>query len=93
MMIEKLRGLDPVNNLQKTQKSANTEKVSDSDSVTLSSEAQKLSEIHLAIETAKAAPDIREEKVAEMIEKFKDPSYTDSVLDSLADKIMESFGI
>lgn len=93
MMIEKLRGLEPINNLQKTQKTTKPEKVEGSDSVTLSTEAQKLSEIHLAMEAAKAAPDVRQEKVAEMIEKFKDPAYTDSVLDSLADKIMESFGL
>ena len=70
-MIEKLGGIDPIKNLQNTQKPRRMEKVEVSDSVQVSPEAQKLEEV---------------------IKKFQDPSYIDSVLDQTTDKILDSLG-
>ncbi len=93
MMIEKLGAIEPLKNLRKTQKMKQVEKLDASDSINVSPEAQKMSEVYLAIETAKAAPDIREDKIAEVMKKFEDPKYMDSVLDLAADKIIDSLDI
>ncbi len=93
MMIEKLGTIEPLKNLRNTQKPRQVEMPDASDSINLSPEAQKMSEVYLAIETAKAAPDIREDKIAEVIKKFQDPKYMDSVLDLTADKIIDSLNI
>ncbi|AGT43326.1 flagellar biosynthesis anti-sigma factor FlgM [Treponema pedis] len=91
-MIEKLHGIDPIKNLQNTQKTQRAEKKESSDSISLSPEAQKLSEIYIAMEAVKAAPDVRQEKIAEIMKKFEDPAYMDKVLDATADKILDAFG-
>ncbi|UTC68533.1 flagellar biosynthesis anti-sigma factor FlgM [Treponema sp. OMZ 791] len=91
-MIEKLGGVDPIKNLQNTQKPRRMEKVGASDSIQVSPEAQKLSEIYFAMDAAKAAPDVRREKIEEVTRKFQDPSYIDRVLDQTADKILNSLG-
>jgi len=91
-MIEKLGGIDPIKNLQNTQKPRRMEKVEVSDSVQVSPEAQKLSEIYFAMDAVKAAPGIRREKIEEVARKLQDPSYIDSILDQTADKILDSLG-
>lgn len=91
-MIDKLHSIDPIKNLQNTQKTRKTERVEAEDSISLSPKAQKLSEIYFAMEAVKSAPNIRQEKVAEVTKKFEDPSYIEKVLDLTADKILDSFG-
>ncbi len=93
MMIEKLGAIEPLKNLRKAQKPRQVEQMNTSDSINLSPEAQKMSEVYLAMETAKAAPDIREDKIAEVMKKFQDPKYMDSVLDLAAEKIVNSLDI
>lgn len=93
MMIEKLNVTNPISNIQKTTKIEDFSSVNSSDSVTLSKEAEKLAELHFATEVVKATSDVRAEKVAEMKLKFADPNYINSVIDGLADKIMEAYGL
>ncbi len=93
MMIEKLGAIEPLKNLRNAQRVKQVEELDTADSINLSPEAQRMSEVYLAMETAKAAPDIREEKIAEVMKKFEDPNYMDSVLDLTADKIIDSIDI
>ncbi len=93
MIIDKLSAIEPLKNLRNTQKPRQVEKPDNADSISVSPEAQKMSEVYLAIETAKAAPDIREDKIAEVMKKFQDPNYMDSVLDLTADKIIDSLSV
>ncbi|MGP1438269.1 MAG: flagellar biosynthesis anti-sigma factor FlgM [Treponema sp.] len=93
MMIEKLNGANPVANIQKSLKIDDVSSYNTHDSVTVSKEAEKFAEVHFAMEAVKNASDIRLDKVQEMKAKLKDPSYFDNIINSLADKIMEAYGI
>lgn len=92
MTIEKLGGIEPFKNVQNTQQTQRTIRARTSDSINLSPVAQKSMEVHLAIEAAKAAPDVRREKIEEVSRKFEDPAYIDSVLGATADAILDNFG-
>lgn len=93
MMIEKLNVTNPVANVQKTAKKGDVSSLNSHDCVTLSKDAERFAEIHLAIKTAKMSSDVRADKVDEMRAKFADPSYIDSVMDGLADSIMDAYGL
>ena len=93
MMIEKLNGATPIANIQKSLIKDGTSFYNTHDSVTVSEEAVRLAEIHFATQAVKNASDIRLDKVEEMKAKLKDPSYFDSIVNSLADKVMEAYGI
>lgn len=93
MMIEKLNVTNPVASIQKTARKDDVSSLNNHDSVTLSKDAEHFAQVHLAMKVAKAASDVRPEKVAEMKAKFADSSYVDSVLGDLADKIMEAYGL
>ncbi|MGP1439141.1 MAG: flagellar biosynthesis anti-sigma factor FlgM [Treponema sp.] len=93
MMIEKLSGTNPVANIQRTLIKDEISSYNTHDSVTVSREAEKFAEVHFAMEAVKNASDIRLDKVEEMKAKLKEPSYIDGIVNSLADKIMEAYGI
>lgn len=92
MMVEKLGGIESLKNLQSTQKIQKSARSDSSDYINLSTEAQKMSEVYLAMEAVKAAPDVRREKVDEVTKKLQDPAYIDGILDQTADKILDAFG-
>ncbi len=94
MTIERLNGIEPVKNVQAIRQSHKTASLQKNDSIQVSQDAQTLAEVHFALEAVKNAPDIREDKVAEMTKKFADPSYmNDALLDSVADTILSSYGL
>lgn len=94
MMIDRLGGIDPLNNVQKTHKPQRVSGTTQSDSVNVSAEAKELSEVYFAMEAAGAAPDVRSDRVAEVMQKMKDPSYINkSVVDLVADRIMDVYGL
>ncbi len=95
MMIERLGGINPLQNVQRTQQVAKkTEVNSVEDTVVVSDEAKRLAEEYMLSEIAAQTPDIREDLVAQVKEKIKDPNYINSALiNSVADKFLESVGI
>ena len=93
MMIERLNGANPVASIQKSLIRDTGSSCNPCDSVTVSKEAEKFAEVYFAMEAVKNASDIRTDKVEEMKAKLKDPSYFDNIVNSLADKIMEAYGI
>jgi len=94
MKIDRMGSVDPLrkyNKTSKTQKNASAEK---GDSITLSAEAKSRAEMFKASEIAKSAPDVRMDRVEEVRQKLQDPSYIDDkVLGSVADSIMDLFGL
>lgn len=94
MTIDRLGGIDPLKNVSNTQKAHRVSGTAPSDSISLSSEAKELSEAYFAMEAAKAAPDVRADRVAAVMEKLKDPSYVnEAVVDMVADRLMDVFGV
>ena len=95
MMINKLGGINPLDNIKNTQKTSAKAAVSaSSDSINISAEAREMSEVYYMSEVAKETPDIREDLVAKIKAKINDPSYLNSaVIESTADKILDSFGL
>jgi negative regulator of flagellin synthesis FlgM len=94
MVIERLGGIDPLKNIQNTQKTSGKNASSTTpDSIAISDEAKEMSEIYFMNEVAAGTPDVRADRIAEVKEKIKDPQYLNpKTIASTADKIMESFG-
>lgn len=94
MMIDRLGGIDPLKNVQNTQKPGRVNGTAKSDSISVSAEAKELSEAYSAMEAANASPDVRADRVAEVMQKIKDPSYINkSVVDMVADRLMDVYGL
>ncbi len=94
MTVERIGPLDPTSNVKKTDKPAKTRTKSDVDSINVSQEARSKAEVFKALETAKIAPDVRVDRVAEVKRKLQDPSYpSEEVIEKAADEILKSFGV
>ena len=68
MMIDRLGGIDPLNNVQNTHKANKANKAAQPDSISVSAEAKELSEVYYAMEAAGSAPDVRSDRVAEVLQ-------------------------
>ena len=94
MTIDRLGPVDPLSNYKKVHKSSRTDTVSKGDSIQVSAEAQKSAEMLKAAETVRSAPDVRMDRIAEVKAKMENPDYiNDKGLNSVADSIMDSFGL
>lgn len=94
MTINRIGPTDPVNKSAKTNKVQKTQSQNNSDSIKVSKSAISKSELIKAASVAKNAPDIRADRVAEVKAKLEDPNYiNDKVINVVAEKIMEDFGL
>ncbi|MCR4952608.1 MAG: flagellar biosynthesis anti-sigma factor FlgM [Treponema sp.] len=95
MMIDKIGGVNPLNNVQNIRKTENAARVSeDFDSIHLSDEAVEKAEAYYMEKVAAETPDVRADRIAEVKEKIKDPSYlSNAVIQSAAEKFMTSVGL
>lgn len=94
-MIDRLGGLDPLQNLQQTKRVAN-KPVTNSleDTVSVSQEAKEMAEAYYLSEIAASTPDVRSDLVAQVKDKIKDPNYINSaVISSVADRFLDSIGL
>ena len=89
MMIEKLVGTTPINNVQNTKRTSNAAKSTfGEDSVSISKEALAKADEYYLNQVAAETPDVRADRVAEVKAKIQDPNYLNSaVIASAADKI------
>ena len=92
MTINRLGGLNPLNNVTSTQKATAKSSVApQTDTISISDEAREMAEVYFMSEVAKETPDVRTDLIEQIKEKIKDPNYLNSaVIESAADKIMES---
>jgi negative regulator of flagellin synthesis FlgM len=94
MSIERLGPLDPISTYNKNQKAHKVEPKPARDSISVSNEAKTKAELFKVSEEVRMSPEVREDRIAEIREKLKDPSYiNDKVLGDVADKLLDMFGI
>ncbi|THB63681.1 MAG: flagellar biosynthesis anti-sigma factor FlgM [Spirochaetaceae bacterium] len=94
MSIDRLGPVDPVAKFNKAQKAQRVDNKPQSDSVNFSDESRIQAEIYKISEEVRNQPDIRADRVAEVQRKLQDPEYiNDAVLATVADRIMDVFGI
>jgi negative regulator of flagellin synthesis FlgM len=94
MTVERIGPLDPASNVKKTEKPSRLRMKGEPDSINVSEEARSKSEVFKALETAKTAPDVRVDRVAEVKRKLQDPSYpSQEVIEKAAEEILKSFGV
>jgi negative regulator of flagellin synthesis FlgM len=94
MTVERIGPLDPTSNLKKAEKTSKPKAKSDVDSINVSEEARSKSEVLKTLETARTAPDVRADRVAEVKRKLQDPTYpSQEVIEKTADEILKSFGV
>ena len=94
MNINGLGHIDAVSKQNKAGKVAKPVSSEGKDSIKISSDAKAMAEIYNASETVKATPDVRMDRIEEVREKLKDPSYIDNVvIESVADSIIDLFGV
>ncbi len=94
MTIDRVGPMDPLQNLRKTDKNERVQRIDGADSISLSQEARSKSELYNAAEIAKSSPEVRADRVEEVKRKLQDPNYiSEKVIDELADRLMELFGL
>lgn len=95
MMIERLNGINPLDNVKGSQKAAPVSRgFSTEDSISISDEALEMAEMLKMDAIAKETPDVRADLVAQVKAKIADPNYLNAaVIESTADKILDSFGL
>lgn len=94
MSIERLGSVDPLSAYNRSQKTTRVQSSDQADSIAVSSEARKKAELFRLNEHVRNADDVRMDRVEEVRRKLQDPDYiNDQVIGSVADKIMESFGL
>ena len=72
MVINRLDGINPLQDMQNAQRLQNKNSVRDTaDSINLSDEARELAEAYYASKVAKETPDVRADKVAEIKERLR----------------------
>ena len=93
MIIDKIGGINPLSNVQGSQRvSARSSVFMGEDSIYVSREAQEMAEAYYLSEVAAETPDVRSDLVEQIKIKIQDPMYlSDAVIDSTVDKIMASF--
>jgi len=94
MTINSLSGVGSVKGLSAIEKSAQTVKLPQEDSITLSSEAKTMGEVCAISENLQAVPDIRMDRVEAVAQKIKTPDYINqTVLNDVAGKLAKMLGI
>ena len=94
MTINRIGSSEPINRINKNSTVQQPGKNKDNDSINLSKSALNKAELIKVVNIAKSSPDIRLDRVAEVKAKLEDPNYiNDTVISSVAEKIMDDFGL
>ncbi|HOX17154.1 MAG TPA: flagellar biosynthesis anti-sigma factor FlgM [Spirochaetales bacterium] len=90
MTIDRLNATDPIQNPKKPANVGRAKDVRSGDTIALSAEAREKAELFAGIEIAKAAPEVRADRVAELKAKLDDPRWIDqAVIEATADRILD----
>jgi len=91
MTIDRIGSIDPIQPGKKPGQTGRANVSREADSISISSEAQEMAELHRVQKLAAAAAEIRAERVAELREKINDPTYlNDTVLNATANRLINT---
>ncbi|MDR1175535.1 MAG: flagellar biosynthesis anti-sigma factor FlgM [Treponema sp.] len=91
MTIDRIGSIDPIQPGKKPNRSDSVKGSGNEDIISISPAALEKAELYRIKELAMAAPDIREERIAELREKINDPAYiNDRLIGETADRILEA---
>jgi negative regulator of flagellin synthesis FlgM len=94
MTVDRIGSIDPIQPGKKPGRNSQISPSEKADSIALSSEAIEKGDLYRAMELASSAPDVREDRIAELRQKINDPSYlNDTLIEATADRIMDLFGL
>lgn len=95
MMIDKISGVNPINNVQSSKRTNAAENVrSTPDSISVSDEAKAMADAYYLNKVSEETPDVRADLVEQIKQKIQDPNYlNDAVLSATADRIMTAYGL
>lgn len=93
MNVHRINPLDPLTKVSSVEKSKKPESVSRPESIKLSEQAREASILRMAADIAKAAPEVRMDKVEAARKNLAVPEYLHRVVEGTAEKVMESFGL
>ena len=92
MTIDRIGSPEPIQGGKRPGQTGRPAPVDRSDTIAISPEALERSELQRLMELVVAAPDLREDRIAELREKINDPSYINERIGATADRIMDVFG-
>ena len=95
MMIDKISGINPLNNLQNVERSnvAGSLKAG-ADEINVSDEAKELAEGYYLSQVASETPDVRQSLVEQIKLKIQDLNYlSPATIAATADRIMSAYGL
>ncbi len=94
MMIDKISGVNPINNIQSSKRLSQTGSVkAGSDEINVSDEAKALSDAYYLNKVAEETPDVRADLVEQVKLKIQDPNYlSEANIASAADRILSAYG-
>lgn len=95
MMIDKISGINPLNEVQSTKRTSSAENVKSSpDSIDVSDEAKAMSDAYYLDKVAEETPDVRQDLIDQIKQKIQDPNYlSEAVISDTADKLLTSYGL
>jgi negative regulator of flagellin synthesis FlgM len=94
MTINSINSIGSVNQVNQSGKTGEVQKLEKTDSISISAEAKQRADFLYAKGIVDAAPDLREDLVADLKVKINDPSYlNEKMLMAAADNIMAEFGL
>lgn len=95
MMIDKISGVSPINNIQGTKRTNSSAPVSSAvDEISVSDEAKALSDSYYLKQVAAETPDVRTDLIEQIKQKIQDPNYlSPATIAATADRIMSAYGL
>ena len=94
MTIDKLGSINPIQNYNKNEKLGKASPKAERDSISVSSEARSMGELLQVAEAVRKVPEVRTDRVDEVRAKLNNPDYiNDTVINNVADKILDMFNI
>lgn len=95
MMIDKVYGINPVNNLQNANRAAAVSNAKSApDEINVSEEAKAMADAYYMHQVAEETPDVRQDLVEQVKLKIQDPNYlNDATIAATADRILSAYGL